>query len=299
MTSFIFPATTLSTLSVPSHISDPNYCPRPALPDCWSPSNVDEHEYLSIGIACLKPLPSEERSLELSSNDPSQPLSMRNVATADEFVTSFDGKRAPKRLRDNSSNFSAGVQHDAEDEDNVYLFGSNKSLGPPPSGGNKDVIYNETDNERTLRSNNVGWPPISSYRRETSKSIKRDSSCFNGDVVDTSQFQVLEASSTIKEQKSDDFKYNTIHSISRSHSYSCINSILQFGEDPSFIKVSMHGTRMMRKLDMESIINNEDHLIELQKSSNFGTSEITCLISKTNCHRQTVITSFFHNCCII
>ncbi|KAH7437515.1 hypothetical protein KP509_05G075800 [Ceratopteris richardii] len=61
----------------------------------------------------------------------------------------------------------------------------------------------------------------------------------------------------------------------------------------------MHGTRMMRKLDMESIINNEDHLIELQKSSNFGTSEITCLISKTNCHRQTVITSFFHNCCII
>ncbi|KAH7443986.1 hypothetical protein KP509_02G059300 [Ceratopteris richardii] len=242
-----------------------------------------KRNYLSIGLAAMEEdcHDTKEKSTSLPLPSPSallpstlaiavaRPASLPSV-TAHDGGTSFghDNINSPalKKVRQMPTSLSLGV---AENEDHDVLCGSHLKLGPPFSSPDDE---NATDQE-TL-SGNVGWPPISSYRKSTSRSLSYSmASCHSRDTVEAPFIVMPDVLPTDIDEMIDK-SYEGMKSSTIKSAFT--NDHLFKLRKPSHVKVSMDGTPIMRKIDLESMEGYQQLSIEIHKLFKFYKSDLFC-----------------------
>lgn len=143
------------------------------------------------------------------------------------------------------------------------LCGSHLKLGPPSSsvddGGDGDA-----DDGEPL-SGNIGWPPISSYRKVTTRSLLTKPSCNNRDLIQL----LVPQPPFIGDNTNDDYE-------SSGNDASSGAMIEKKPRKPLHIKISMDGTPIMRKLDLESMQGYQHLSLELHKLFKFYKKNLSC-----------------------
>eukprot|EP00250_Pteridium_aquilinum_P004003 c14257_g1_i1 orf=109-936(+) len=150
------------------------------------------------------------------------------------------------------------------------LCGSHLRLGPPSSGADDG---GDADDGESL-SANIGWPPISSYRKTTTRALSIKPSCNR------------EASTPVIAPHAP-LEITTNNNLNdKNDSYTVVKPSSSNLRKSLHIKVSMDGTPIMRKLDLESMQGYHHLSMELHKLFKFYKRNISCEVGIHSCFKD-------------
>ncbi|MCO5562736.1 hypothetical protein L7F22_016368 [Adiantum nelumboides] len=221
----------------PTRHSKPNPTPTPGLcPGFSHDFPAIERDYMGIGLGLQQEIAKDNASLSTTSCPTKNQQPSASICT----------------LADN-------------------LCGSHLKLAPPSSSADdgSHADFDANDEEEHL-SGNVGWPPISSYRKSATRSLSIDTPCHTGDIVETLSLEYPQAP-LIHETNNHDLTLGN-----DACSRVTIEPSAKMARISFHIKVGMDGTPIMRKVDLESMQGYQHLSLELHKLFRFYRSNLSC-----------------------
>ncbi|KAI5060921.1 hypothetical protein GOP47_0023426 [Adiantum capillus-veneris] len=174
-----------------------------------------------------------------------------------------------EKASSSTASFSAAALMPTSADD---LCGSHLKLAPPSSSADDDGGADGADDDEPL-SGNIGWPPISSYRKATTRSLSTKEPCPSRDTIGMATL-VHPQGHLIDDQEFDASQADLSNDECSSR---MINPSPKVPTRKSLhIKVSMDGTPIMRKLDLETIQGYRHLSLELHKLFKFYKRNLSC-----------------------
>lgn len=152
---------------------------------------------------------------------------------------------------------------------NDDLCGSHLKLAPP-SGADND---GDADDGEPL-SATIGWPPISSYRKSTTRGLSIKPPCSTETITPL----------IVHEAPLEETTNNNIDD--ENEAFTIMHMKASLIRKPLHIKVSMDGTPIMRKLDLESMQGYHHLSLELHKLFKFYKRNLSCEVGVHSCFKD-------------